>query len=123
MSETSVVTANSSIATVVADEAPSLGEVAAEYVQVHAKVVQLKAMLKEYADREESLKTSIKSFRTGEVNEVLRTKYGKKSFVIAFKDTSRSIIDTNAVKAEYKLMGKAVPMKKSVAMSFEVIRA
>lgn len=100
-----------------------LGRSAAEYVKLQAKMAELKAELKNMEIREKELKEYFKTQRTGELNEVIHAKYRKARFVIKFKDSSRMIMDQAAVKAEYQLLGKTVPMKESMSHSFEVIRA
>lgn len=106
-----------------ASEQDILGAAAAEYVKLQAKMATLKAQLKELEQRSNALKAVFKSHRTGEMNEVISLKYKKSKYTIAFKDSIRNIMDQEAVRAEYVLLGKPVPMKQSTATSLEVIRA
>lgn len=106
-----------------ASEQDILGASAAEYVKLQAKMAALKAQLKALEQRSNALKAVFKSHRTGEMNEVISLKYKKSKYTIAFKDSIRNIMDQEAVRAEYVLLGKPVPMKQSTATSLEVIRA
>lgn len=116
-----LVTTNSTVQTT--SEQDILGAAAAEYVKLQAKMAAVKAQLKELEQRSNALKAVFKSHRSGEMNEVISLKYKKSKYTIAFKDSVRNIMDQEAVRAEYIILGKPVPMKQSTATSLEVIRA
>lgn len=100
-----------------------LGNAAAEYVKLEAKIAEAKAHLKALEAQQKNLKEIFKANRTGEVNEIIKIKRGRATYVIKFKDVSRQIMDQAAVKAEYAILGKAVPMKSSLTTTIEAFRA
>lgn len=116
----SIVTTNSAVS---AEEEEILGKAAAEYVKLNAQITELKNKIKGLDARANELKTIFKARRTGETNEIIRVKYNKVNYSICFKDNIRHIIDQAAVRAEYSILGKTVPMKESPVTSLEVLRA
>ena len=129
---TKIVTANSAVsnnaAEIVAENQQIsteelLGMSAAEYVKLQAKAAELKAQVKALETRMTELKNIFKTHRSGEMNEVIQLKYKKSKYTIAFKDSTRSIMDQSAVKSEYAALGKTVPMKQIIATTLDVIRA
>lgn len=100
-----------------------LGNAAAEYVKLEAKVAEVKAQLKALETQQKSLKDIFKANRSGEANEIIKIKRGRATYLIKFKDVSRQIMDQAAVKAEYAILGKAVPMKSSLTTTIEAFRA
>lgn len=100
-----------------------LGNAAAEYVKLEAKVAEVKAQLKALETQQKNLKDIFKANRSGEANEIIKIKRGRAMYLIKFKDVSRQIMDQAAVKAEYAILGKAVPMKSSLTTTIEAFRA
>nr|DAL50186.1 MAG TPA_asm: hypothetical protein [Caudoviricetes sp.] len=100
-----------------------LGNAAAEYVKLEAKVAEVKAQLKALETQQKNLKDIFKANRSGEANEIIKIKRGRATYLIKFKDVSRQIMDQAAVKAEYAILGKAVPMKSSITTTIEAFRA
>lgn len=100
-----------------------LGNAAAEYVKLEAKVAEVKAQLKVLETQQKNLKDIFKANRSGEANEIIKIKRGRATYLIKFKDVSRQIMDQAAVKAEYAILGKAVPMKSSLTTTIEAFRA
>ena len=100
-----------------------LGNAAAEYVKLEAKVAEVKAQLKALEAQQKNLKDIFKANRSGEANEIIKIKRGRATYLIKFKDVSRQIMDQAAVKAEYAILGKAVPMKSSLTTTIEAFRA
>lgn len=100
-----------------------LGNAAAEYVKLEAKVAEVKAQLKALETQQKNLKDIFKANRSGEANEIIKIKRGRATYLIKFKDVSRQIMDQAAVKAEYAILGKAVPMKNSLTTTIEAFRA
>lgn len=100
-----------------------LGNAAAEYVKLEAKVAEVKAQLKALETQQKNLKDIFKANRSGEANEIIKVKRGRATYLIKFKDVSRQIMDQAAVKAEYAILGKAVPMKSSLTTTIEAFRA
>lgn len=100
-----------------------LGNAAAEYVKLEAKVAEVKAQLKALETQQKNLKDIFKANRSGEANEIIKIKRGRATYLIKFKDVSRQIMDQAAVKAEYAILGKAVPMKSSLTTTIEAFRA
>lgn len=100
-----------------------LGNAAAEYVKLEAKVAEVKAQLKALETQQKNLKDIFKANRSGEANEIIKIKRGRATYLIKFKDVSRQIMDQAAVKAEYAILGKAVPMKSSITTVIEAFRA
>lgn len=100
-----------------------LGNAAAEYVKLEAKVAEVKAQLKALETQQKNLKDIFKANRSGEANEIIKIKRGRATYLIKFKDVSRQIMDQAAVKAEYAILGKAVPMKSSITTTVEAFRA
>lgn len=101
----------------------TLGNAAAEYVKLEAKVAEVKAQLKALETQQKNLKDIFKANRSGEANEIIKIKRGRATYLIKFKDVSRQIMDQAAVKAEYAILGKAVPMKSSITTTIEAFRA
>ena len=100
-----------------------LGNAAAEYVKLEAKVAEVKAQLKALETQQKNLKDIFKANRSGEANEIIKIKRGRATYLIKFKDVSRQIMDQAAVKAGYAILGKAVPMKSSLTTTIEAFRA
>lgn len=100
-----------------------LGNAAAEYVKLEAKVAEVKAQLKALETQQKNLKDIFKANRSGEANEIIKIKRGRATYLIKFKDVSRQIMDQAAVKAEYAILGKAVPMKSNITTVIEAFRA
>lgn len=100
-----------------------LGNAAAEYVKLEAKVAEVKAQLKALETQQKNLKDIFKANRSGEANEIIKIKRGRATYLIKFKDVSRQIMDQAAIKAEYAILGKAVPMKSSITTTIEAFRA
>ena len=100
-----------------------LGNAAAEYVKLEAKVAEVKAQLKALETQQKNLKDIFKANRSGEANEIIKIKRGRATYLIKFKDVSRQIMDQAAVMAEYAILGKAVPMKSSLTTTIEAFRA
>lgn len=100
-----------------------VGKAAADYVKLSVKIAAIEKELKLLKKQQSDLKEVFKAHRTGEVNEILKVRYKKARYNIIFKDVVRQILDQSAVKAEYALLGKALPMKPSTSTSYEVIRA
>lgn len=100
-----------------------LGNAAAEYVKLEAKVAEVKAQLKALETQQKNLKDIFKANRSGEANEIIKIKRGRATYLIKFKDVSRQTMDQAAVKAEYAILGKAVPMKSSITTTIEAFRA